>query len=893
MYEIYDVRCNGMRGPKGIMEEKVEFAWKLRSDVKGAKQSSCRVVVYDEDKVCVWDTGVMRTEKVNGVVYNGIPLSSHMSYYYEIKSCSNYGEEAVSEQTHFMAGMLEQNWKAKWIETGRERHFGEECTDMSKVFSGEVTSLEHPEEFLNPPVYFRKDFITEKKVKKAVAYATARGIYQLRINGRVVSDLFAPEYTSYPDYLEVQQYDITALLNEKEQAIGVILADGWYTGKIGLVGIGNQYGSHNAFYFQLELFYENGERETIISDQSFQWSIGDYDYADLFIGERYCQGRLDVDWQKYGFCGDGWEFSVEKDYGVKNFKGRKTEPVRILRRQPLKNIFISPKGELILDAGENIVGGLHIRMRGTAGNEVSMIHSEVLDQNGNFLMNIIGQNKNQTDVIVCSKDGEIEYEPYFTFHGFQYVKVEGIEKGDILEAEVFVIGSDLLCTGTFECSDSRINQLQKNIFRSQQGNMLSVPTDCPQRERAGWTGDMQVYAPTACFNMDMLSFLEKWLINMRYEQLPDGQIQNIVPMMDSNKYMDTSNSPHVCSAAWGDACIILPYTLYWKYGNEQVLWDNFSMMEKWMNYVENQASTSFLKPVEEYTKEELKCQKYLWNTEFHFGDWLFPSGGAPFETAYATKEYTSPAMFAYTSGLMSEICGVLGKTQQRDYYKNIQDEIRVAYHKVYIDDQGKLPVQYQGVYVLALWMELFPAPKKHLGMKHLVQLIRENDNCLDTGFASIGYLLDTLYENGERELAYQLLFQTKCPSWLYEVEMGATTIWERWNAILPDGTRTNASYNHFAFGCVGDFIYRRIGGLYAQEPGYKRVRIEPDIDCGLTGSKLCYESIYGKINIEWKITGEHVFVWVNLPPNITGVLKVKDWEQEIVSGCTEIKIKNN
>ena len=875
MYYIYSLKCNGMRNPKGIADGRPLFSWKLSAGEGSENQKAYRIVVVDENGNEAWDSEITESQEVADIVYEGRSLSSHTLYRWSVTSYSSKGDASKSEDAFFSMGMLEDEWKAKWIEGTASRKSGEECTEMSRIFSGEVTSSAHPEAFLNPPLYFRREFFVRNHVKKAIVYATARGIYQLRMNGTIVSDLLAPEYTSYPNYLEVQQYDITEHLQEGSQTIGVILADGWFTGKIGLVGIGNQYGDNNAFYMQLMLFYEDGRQETVISDENFKWNTGNYEYADLFIGECFHQNKLPEEWQLCGYDDSNWKFAVERAYGTGCFKGRKAEPVRVLRRYGAKDIFYTAAQELIIDAGENIVGYLWLKMKGRKGQKVRFTHSEVLDKNGNFLMNIIGQNKNQTDVYLFAEDGVAEYEPCFTFHGFQYVKVEGLGKENLLDVNVCVLGSDLERTGSFTCSDARINRLQENIFRSQQGNMLSIPTDCPQRERAGWTGDMQIYAPTACFHMDMMSFLGKWLENMRYEQLPDGQICNIVPMMDSDKYVTNSRTKHICSAAWGDACVIIPYVLYWKYGNRKILEENFTMMEKWLQYVEGQAATSFLKPVLEYRMEELLCQKYLWNTEFHFGDWLFPSGGAPFDTANATKEYVAPAFFAYTSGLMAEICEVLGKKEKSLHYKSLQQKIRNAYARTYIDEEGRLPVPCQGIYVLALQMQLYPEEKKAMGIKELIKLIEDNDFCLDTGFASVGFLLDTLYENGEREAAYRLLFQTKCPSWLYEVEMGANTIWERWNAVLPDGTRTNASYNHFAFGCVGDFIYRRIGGLYAAEPGYKKVRIEPDVECGLEWAKTSYDSVYGRIEIEWERKGKQIFLQAELPPNVKGTVKVK------------------
>lgn len=340
--------------------------------------------------------------------------------------------------------------------------------------------------------------------------------------------------------------------------------------------------------------------------------------------------------------------------------------------------------------------------------------------------------------------------------------------------------------------------------------------------------------------------------------------------------------------------MIIPYTLYRKYGDISILRDNYTMMKRWMDYVENQAATSFLKSESEYTPEQLERQRYLWNTEFHFGDWLYPSafrGGMadPVQTALKTKEYVAPAMFAYTTELMGKVCDALDRSEEAARYRVLNDKIRAAYAGEYIDEKGKLPLPLQGLYVLALAMKLYPEDKKGAGITQLKTLIKENDGCLDTGFASIGFLLDTLWDSGERELAWQLVFQDKCPSWLYEVEMGATTIWESWNAILPDGTRTNSSYNHFAFGCVGDFLYRKILGLRETEPGYRRVEIKPDLSCGLLHAEGTHITPYGEIAVSLTIENGMIDLNVTLPPNVSGEAVIAGNRNTLSSGNYHLK----
>ncbi len=889
MYQIYDMKCDGMKAPSGIINEHPVFSWRLRSDRNGDRQAAYQILVTDQQGKIVWDSGICPEGMVSSAVYQGPQLETHTPYCWQVKSISALQGETLSEPQLFTIGNAENSWSASWIEADQVRKPLQDCTEMWEIFAGIVTSSEHPEESLNPAVCMRREIEIGKAVKKAYAYGTARGIYSLSVDGHCVSEPLAPGFTVYSQYLEIQQYDVTGYLSEGRHALAIELADGWYTGKIGLPGVGNQFGETNACFLQLEVFYEDGSNETIGTDGQFRWHESAYEYADLIVGSRYRQGFLDEAWKLPDYDDSAWKPVLVKDYPKNIFHGREAEPVRVIRTKKPKDIIITPKGELVVDAGENIVGVLSVRFQAERSTVLKMTHSEVLDKEGNFLMNILGQNKNQMDVFAADREGEVCWQPEYTFHGFRYVKIEGVKREQLLDIDICVIATDLEQTGSFVCSDDRLNRLQENIFRSQQGNMLSIPTDCPQRERAGWTGDMQVYTPTACFNMDMLSFLRKWLANMRLEQLADGQIPNVIPAMPSDKLVRNSDSEHICSAAWGDACVIIPYMLYRKYGDRTILEDNFGMILKWMQYVEKQAATSFVKPEEEYTNQELQYQKYLWNTEFHFGDWLYPSASLngmqdPIQTAITTKEYVAPAMFAYTSSLMSEICAVLEDEENAAYYKDLNRHIREAYAAVYIDDEGKLPLEIQGLYVLALAMDLYPEGKKEKGLKRLEELIHANGDCLDTGFSSIGFLLDTLWDNGYHELAWKLVFQEKSPSWLYEVLQGATTIWESWNAILPDGTRTNASYNHFAFGCVGDFLYRKILGLRETEPGYRRVEIRPDLTCGLSYAKGSYECPYGEIRIAWEKTEEDPQIEISLPPGVTGELVLESGRIPLDSG---------
>lgn len=869
MYEIYDLKCNEMESPRGLSDPHPAFSWKLKSDRQNTFQTSYRICVIHHNQV-VWDT-LVNNDSTFEIIYNGEKLKTGQYYSWFVESTNNYGEVAKSGDNIFLTGVLDTDfWQAGWVETGVPCKISQDSTDAGAMFAGKMRPSEHPEEFLNPPVYLRREFSVERPVRQALIYATARGIYELQLDGCSISNLLAPEYTSYSSHLEYQTYDITEMLQMGNHAVGCILADGWFTGKIGLMGIGNQYGETNAFLMQMEIVYEDDTRSYIMSDEDMRWSYGAYLYADLFIGEYYDARRENSEFCLPGYDDSGWNKVCLKNYGYGNLKGQSVEPITVIKTIKPKLLKTS-SDEWVLDAGENIVGYTSFCVDGKPGQEIRLVHSEILDQDGSFLQNIMGQNKNQEDCFICGIDGNNSYCPKFTFHGFRYVKVSGLETVDAEDFTIAVIGSKIQKTGSFVTSNEKINRLQANIYRSQQGNMLAVPTDCPQRERAGWTGDMQIYTPTATFNMDVNAFLRRWLYDMRLEQLPDGQIPNVIPTIDSNKYIDRQKSERVSSAGWGDACIIVPYRLYQAYGDVRLLEENYEMMCKWMDYVEAEAGDT--------------C---LWNQGFHFGDWLIPSilreTGDPMQTAMRTKEEAATAMYAYTTNMMIEICNVLGKIEAAAHYMNLNTKIRKSFSDTYIHSDGSMKQPLQGLYVLALHMDLVEESKRKGCIEKLVDLIHKAGDCLDTGFLSIPFLLETLCECGERELAYKILYQENPPSWLYALKHDATTIWENWLAVRPDGTPSNSSYNHFSFGCVGDFMYRHIGGLQAEEAGYKKIRIAPDSACGLDWAQTEYNSRYGKVKIYWEKKEKGLELQLMLPPNTSAVVTYRGKQQETGNG---------
>jgi alpha-L-rhamnosidase len=857
--ELYDLKCLGRKHPVGI-DVPPEFSWKLKSSRKDVFQKSFQIDICDNHGMIVASTGIVESENEYRISVPGFKASEDMQYIWKVTVTDNHGETA-SGKDYFTTGILNSDfWRASWVESGKQRKPVTDSTDSMAIFAGMIKPDEEPERKLDSPVYFRKEFtIGTKPIQKATVYATARGIYSLSVDGKKISSLLAPEYTSYAKHLEYQIYDVTEILKGSDtHAIGAILADGWFTGKIGLMGIGNQYGDSNAFMFQLKIQYEDDSVECVCSDENMKWSEGSYIYADLFVGEYVDMRKALQGYDCVEYDDAAWKPVVIKEYGYDNLKAQSVEPAKILRYiRP--SLICTPKGELVLDAGENICGFTKFELNTPESVTIELEHSEVLDHEGNFLQNIMGQNKNQKDRVI-TVGGKTVYEPQFTFHGFRYVKVTGLEEIEPKDFTICVIGSPMDETGDFSCSNELLNKLQENIIRSQQGNMLCIPTDCPQRERAGWTGDMQIFANTATFNMQVSNFIERWLYDMRLEQLDDGQIPNIIPYIDSDKYVGNGDGKHISSAGWGDACVIVPYALYRAYGDKNILRDNYQMMTGWMNYIESQAGDDMSQ----------------WGKLFHFGDWLIPSIVAethnPIETAIRTKEEAALALYAYVINIMIDIATVLDYSNDVDKYIAILKKIKETFSTQYVSEDGEMKQGLQGLYVLALSQHLLTEKQRKGAVNRLCALIEQADYCLDTGFVSIPFLLDTLCENGKSDIAYKILQQTKPPSWLYAVTKGATTIWENWAAILPNGIRTNSSYNHFAFGCVGDFMYRKIGGINIEESGYKKVLIAPDLKSGITWAKTQYDSIHGKISVEWKNEGTEKYIKVVLPPNASGTV---------------------
>ena len=889
---VKDLEVEHLHTPLGIDVKEPRFSWKLYSDGYSIYQTSYRLQLFDERHPrAVADTGIVETDQSIEVIIPDFQTSPMTRYLVRVTVTDNQKREA-SLESHFETGRMGIPFKSSWAEPVQDPT----PSTMNQPHEGDAvinTCIDGKRDFheFRPAQYIRISFDINKPVKKARIYATAHGLYKLSINGMQPDDrMFAPENTAYHSILLYQTYDISELLQKGSNVIGAVLADGWWAGRVGTTGDCCQYGNTTALLLDADIEYMDGTKETVTGDQGVS-STGPIIFSDLFVGEKYYAEKEIPGWDLPGFDASRWAPVKPCAYDKKALTAQSHPPVRILKSFKPISIFTSPNGDTILDAGQNLAGFIRFTVTTRAGREIKLEHFETLDKKGNYFNSILNNNKEQTE-FYRTKNGLQTYQPSFTYHGFRYVRITGWPgKISTDNFEIIAISSEMDSIGSFHTSDERINQLQNNIWWSQVSNSISIPTDCPQREKAGWTGDIMAYSPTFCFNRSADAFLSSWMNNLRSEQLPDGAVPMIIPYLKAYATFLKEKLGTDTSCGWGDAAIIVPYNVYKAYGDRKILEDNYQAMKRWMGYIDSRAKNHHPKGYKNWDEVRRKRSRWLWNTDFHFGDWLIPSivlgnpdAKAMDKTAYATMGIVAPAYYAFSAQNMAEIASVLGKTEDSENYRLLYENIRKAFIEEYIHDDGTLDADFQGIYVICLKVGLVSEAIRPKMVQHLVNLIESNQNRLDTGFLSIPFLMDVLCENGKNYIAYRILYQTACPSWLYEISKGASTLWESWGAIDENGTVSTYSYNHYAFGCIGDWMYRYLGGLTAVEPGYRTFEVAPHFDCGLTEVSASENTPYGRVSVNWRLVGTEALVHVEVPVNTTARIHLPGQTAETGSG---------
>jgi alpha-L-rhamnosidase len=837
---IAGLRTEYKVNPLGIDARKPRLSWQIQSSARGIMQSAYQLRVARSERELragsnlAWDSGRVNSDQSINLAYDGPPLQSGQRYYWQARVWDANGKASDwSDAAFWEMGLLNaSDWKANWIEPDLTE-------DVKKS---------------NPAPMLRREFKLNGAIEKARAYVTSHGLYELSINGRRVGDeVFTPGWTSYNKRLQYQTYDVADLLRSGDNAVGALLGDGWYRGNLAWGGKRNIYGEKLGLLLQIKVTYKNGREEIIATDQNWKAATGPILMSEIYHGETYDARLEKPGWAAPGFADDQWAGVKIISYPKDNLVAPAGPPVRRIEEiKPIK-IFKTPAGDTVVDFGQNMVGWARLKASGASGMNITIRHAETLDKQGNFYTENLRAAKATARYALKGGATEI-FEPHFTFFGFRYAAIEGYP-GELTPDSLtgIVIHSDIGRASEFETSSQLINQLQHNIIWGQKGNFLDVPTDCPQRdERLGWTGDAQVFASTAAFNADVAGFFAKWLKDMAADQGNDGSVPFVIPNVLGPG----------ASAAWSDSAVIIPWTLYLSYGDRRILEEQYDSMARWVEYERKRAGDDF-----------------IWDGDFHFGDWLaFASTASDYPGATTGKDLIATAFFAHSTDLLQRAAQALGKKDDAARYRELLLKIKKAFCHEFVTETGRVGENTQTAYAVALQFDLLPDELRPVAAKRLAMEVRQRKH-LTTGFVGTPYLCHVLSRYGYLDEAYMLLNREQYPSWLYPVKQGATTIWERWDGQKPDGTFQDKgmnSFNHYAYGAIGDWMYRVMAGIEIDEalPGYKRIIIQPRPGGGFTSVKASHMTMYGKVSSAWAFKDSSFELAVEIPANTRATVRL-------------------
>ncbi len=840
MLNIAEIKIEGLR--EGcITDTPPQISFSLESSVTGESLERAWITV---------GTWVKETTDQINNRYDGelLPFTSYPVHIKVLGTSGAMAEAAASFQT----GRLDTKWHGRWITDG---------------------SYDFPKKVSPKPMTFRKAFAITKFVTRAWIHATALGVYELELNGsKVGEDYFAPGFTSYAHHIQYQTYDVTAAL-QTQNRLQAVVAGGWAAGSFNYIRKNKISADRQAFLCELHVEYTDGSTEIISSDESWEVAMdGHYVMAEWYDGETY-DATIDLEkasWKPASITSPRKQPKLLAQYGA---------PVRAQERLQPVGYHIAASCEIIYDFGQNFAGVIDASLHAKHGQRIVFRHAEVL-VDGELFVKSLRTAKATAQYI--SREGYQHYSPRLTYMGFRYVGVTGIAPED-LQLSAIVLHSQIEEIGSFACSNPLINQLQSNIRWGGKSNFVDIPTDCPQRdERQGWTGDIAVFARTASYNFDMSRFFDKWLRDVRAEQGWGGGIPMVVPR-------GGDSWPVMATSAWGDSCVLVPWAEYLARGNKQVLIDQYDTIKRFLRAAKRWSSLFAM----------TKHQRHIWQFPFHFGDWC-----APNETVkqwMKKGKWVATAYYANSCGIAAQIAELLGYEEDAQAYKELRRSIIKAYRSVFTDGEGKLKKEFQTAYVLPLYFAMTEGDETQRMAEHLVRLVREADNHLTTGFTGTPYLLFALSDHGYADVAYDVLLQEGCPSWLYEVKAGGTTIWERWDALRPDGTvnigdltgkQSEAdsnggmvSFNHYANGAVGDWLYRRMVGLEPLTGGYQSFKVKPIIGGGITWAKGSVKTPYGTISVSWMLEDHQFTLELEVPVSTTCSVELPNGEfYELGSG---------
>ncbi len=844
-----NLKCDRLTTPMGIPVHKPVLSWICEG---GIKQSAYRIKTYANDQL-VLDTGEVCSNSMSTVSgYEGQPRE-RIQWRISLRDENGmWGEESIS---HYEYGLTKDLIKASWINP-------ELATDKEKRMPASV---------------LKKEFTLDKigEASHARLYITCHGMYEACLNGnRIGSFVLAPGMDDYNKRLQMQCYDITSLLKEGKNTLLVTLGDGLYRGNTGIDGTPNLFGTDISLLCQLEL---NG-KPVMVSDSSWIASqSGPVRENDTELGETI-DARIEEisDWHQVKL----------ESFGFDNLVMTDTVPIGEHERFEGR-IITTPKGETVIDYGQNLAGYSVVTVNARAGQKITLWHGETLDENGNFTQSNFdpgARNKNggipQKLTLIC-KDGANTFHPKFCIFGFRYAKVEtDIDLSNAAFTAVAVY-SDMEQTGFFSCGNEDVNQLFHNSLWSMRSNFCDIPTDCPTRERAGWTGDAGVFAPTAVFLCDCYPVLRKWLSNLRLSQNKNGIVPNIAPVNNSGGIISKIIRG---SAGWGDAAVIVPWVLYKAYGDETVLRENYEMMKKWVLFCKKRASSTRFKNLKN------PYRKFLVDKGFHFGEWLEPDISS-MDAMRSNMKNGSPevatAYFFLSAKLLSRIAKILGNDQDSKEFAKFAEGAKRAYLFTCTDD-GHIHSDRQCNYVRPIAFHLLNDDQSQVACDRLAELIKKNNDHLNTGFLSTPFLCSVLADNGHADTAYRLLLNDTCPSWLYAVKKHATTIWETWDGIREDGT-VHDSFNHYSYGSISGWLFSGVCGMNLKG---RTFTFKPAVNPALQFAKATWKSPVGTVESSWEYKEGKVYFSFTIPANTKAVITLPDGvKKEVQSGIYEFELK--
>ncbi|WP_228852982.1 alpha-L-rhamnosidase [Aegicerativicinus sediminis] len=850
--------------PIGIDQSNPTFTWLLSSDGKNKNQSAYRIQVGRSEKMgsseIIWDSDKINSHQSVNVEYSGPELQSLKKYYWRVKVWDEKGKSSNWSLTgSWQMGILKPNdWKAKWITVGYK----------------EGPERESP--------MFRKEITIDKEIESATIAITSHGLYEAYINGKKIGDAFlTPGWTSYNKRLQYQVYDVTSLLKKGKNALGGLLGSGWFRGFLAWGGNKDSYGRELSLLLQLKVNFTDGTSTEIGTDESWKSHKSSITSSEIYKGETIDARKEKNGWKMPNYNDSDWSAAILKSIGYEHLAATYNEPITIHESfDPIKMI-TTPEGDKVIDFGQNLVGWVEVNLKGSQGDSIVIEHAEVLDKNGNFYTENLRAADQRNTYILNGKDSE-SFRPHFSWQGFRYIKINGtIDNISEENFKAVALYSNMRKTGQFNSSNTLLNQLQHNIQWGQYGNFLDVPTDCPQRdERLGWTGDAQVFASTAAFNMHVNNFFTKWMKDLEADQLENGSVPFVIPNVLGKNASG--------SAGWADAATIIPWNMYLLYGNEQILKNQYYSMKSWVDFMKAQSEDD------------------LWKKGFHFGDWLFfrPEDDNDGRSAITDKYLIAQCFYAHSTQILIDTARILGKDNDVNEYERLLEKIKAAFLKEYVTPNGRLVSSSQTAYVLALNFEMLPLNLRKQAVERLVDNIKSYDYHLTTGFLGTPYLNAVLTDNGYHDLAYTLLMQRTYPSWLYPVQTGATTIWERWDGRKPDGTFQTPgmnSFNHYAYGAIGNWMYTALAGINSSrkkgETGYKKIILKPHFKNNYVSDKVSAENdgemlkkveasldtYYGRISSNWEYINDNTILYkIKIPVNTSAEIHLQTGLQNIL-----------